>query len=475
MHAGVAVSLAVALTLLINLLALQLPWRWDLSSTGIHELSRRTHETLGRLSGRIRLIAFFERDHVMVEPVRHLLEEYRAAALSNPDLTLDVIYVDPRRDLAMAEKVARDYETEMNVIVIDADGASTVVTASQLVQEDIDLWGGGGRRLIGFQGEGVISSALWSVTRPEKPCVYVTAGHGERQLTSYHEQTGYSGIARKMRMDNLSTKSLMLAEAASVPGECAVLMIAGPTTRFAVQEIRKLEHFLARGGRIMMLLDRESDGGLSELTAKWGIELTDHLAVGWSLTGRELVVNQYGDHPVARHLRNTMTIFTTPRALRLTSGTATGQADRPVVTALAMGDERSWEETDPLQAETRPQFDEGKDLPGPVVVAASAERGASAELEGDLPSARIVVIGDSHLVANQLLDSAVGGNGDFFMNALNWLLERDALMGVAPQTEGILRVTLPKGHWRGLSVLMGLVWPGLFAALGVMVCLVRRV
>ena len=374
MHAGVAATIAVGLVILVNLLARQVPWRLDLSTSELHALSRRTHETLARLSGRVRIIAFFERNHVMVEPVRHLLEEYRAAALSNPDLTLDVIYVDPKRDLAMAEKVAREYEAELNAVIIDIGGASTVVRANALVQEDFDLWGGGGRRLVGFQGEGAISSALWSITRPEKPVVYVTVGHGERETGSFHEQTGYSGIAREMKMDSLLVKPLLLVEAESVPEDAAVLLIAGPTTRFAAQEIRKVEQYLARGGRVLMLIDHESDGGLSGLVGEWGIELSDHIGVDESLTGQVLVVSHYGNHPAAKHLRNTMTVFTTPRALHPSQESDGARADRPVVTPLALGNESSWEETDPLQAP--PHFDSEVDLPGPVVVAASAELGA---------------------------------------------------------------------------------------------------
>jgi hypothetical protein len=68
----------------------------------------------------------------------------------------------------------------------------------------------------------------------------------------------------------------------------------------------------------------------------------------------------------------------------------------------------------------------------------------------------------------------VGGNVDFFMNAVNWLLERDSLLGIAPKVQGELRLDMDRRQLRIMFALMVLALPATFAAVGVLVWFRRR-
>jgi len=80
----------------------------------------------------------------------------------------------------------------------------------------------------------------------------------------------------------------------------------------------------------------------------------------------------------------------------------------------------SWaEQTDPFTSQTI-EFNEGVDIPGPVTVAASAE---NLDTTG-----RLVVIGDSDIIANSSLNQSTYSNDRFVLNAANWATESEDVL-----------------------------------------------
>jgi ABC-type uncharacterized transport system involved in gliding motility auxiliary subunit len=93
-------------------------------------------------------------------------------------------------------------------------------------------------------------------------------------------------------------------------------------------------------------------------------------------------------------------------------------------------------------------------------------------MEVELQPTRMVIVGDSVLVANGAL---LGGyNTDFFMNALNWLLERNETLTIASREPATIQVALDRDHLRQLSALVVAGLPGLVVLLGLMVWAHRR-
>jgi len=197
--------------------------------------------------------------------------------------------------------------------------------------------------------------------------------------------------------------------------------------------------------------------------------------VGLTLTGRELVVMEYGEHPVTRRLKNITTVFYQPRPVEPDSGqSSSGETpvDRPRVTVLAANTREGWLEMNP--AEPPPRFDSKTDRQGPVPIAVAVEKGPVTGIEVELKPARLVVVGDSLFVSNGALSEGVGGNEDFFLSAVNWLLERDALMGISPKKPGELRLEMDRERLRFAFLLVVIGIPGAVALVGVAVWIKRR-
>ncbi len=99
------------------------------------------------------------------------------------------------------------------------------------------------------------------------------------------------------------------------------------------------------------------------------------------------------------------------------------------------------------------------------------EKAPSGKSTAEAKPTRIIVIGDSYFVCNAALSSAVGGNIDFFMSAMNWLAEREQLMGIAPRVPGELHLDMSR---KQINLAFLVVMVGMPAGIAVIGLIVRR-
>src|SRR5207244_10379045 len=111
-----------------------------------------------------------------------------------------------------------------------------------------------------------------------------------------------------------------------------------------------------------------------------------------------------------------------------------GSADRPQVTELVKTPPAFWGETD-LESQNMQKDD--KDIAGPLPLACAVEMGKPQGVDVDIGDTRLVVVGTSSFVDN---NSLAGGDVDFFMNSLNWLLKREQLAAVSPKVPDEFRL-----------------------------------
>jgi ABC-type uncharacterized transport system involved in gliding motility auxiliary subunit len=326
---------------------------------------------------------------------------------------------------------------------------------------------------IAFNGENAFSSAIQSIVQHRRPVVYFLQGHGEGAIDDHDRRTGYSQLAREIRRDNIDVKTLTFGPDHAVPQDCDVLIVLGPEKRLSVPECDLLSDYLQQNVRLMVLIDAFTDTGIARLLQEWGVHLADDLVVDASrtLTGRELFVTEYGTHPIVEHMEGITSIFYLPRSVEPVADETETQAavDRPHVTPLAFSSEAGWAETD-LEASVA-EFEPGADRPGPIPIAAAIEKGPVPGIDVRIRPTRLVVFGDSDFIANGAL---AGGGMDLFMSALNWLLERDAAIGIAPRPFIEAKLLINKQQINRLFWMAVCGLPGIVALLGGLVWLRRR-
>lgn len=465
LNACICVLIALGALAIVNRLACRYYYRWDQSSRDYYSLSDKTKMLLGSIDADIDVVAFFQKNHEHFNDVKNLLKEYEYEAAKTKSLNLTIHFIDPDRDLARTKELAMKYDVpKPNVIVFEAGGRRKYVRAKDIAQYDHSLQENRAvKKKVGFRGEEVFSSAIQGIVQGSTPTVYCLTGHGERDISDKNEQVGYSGIARAMLRDNMAVKRLLLTKKTGVPEDCSVLLVAGASRKLSSVELEILSEYLTNGGRACFLVDPARTTGVEELLQSWGVKLEPEIVVGMTLTGRELIVTQYGNHPVTRNLRNVATMFYRPRSVESIAPHDSS------VTVLAFNTRQGWAEKNLKQ--TTPVFDAGIDRVGPIGVVVAVEKASSGGATVEAKPTRIIVIGDSYFVCNAALSSAVGGNIDFFMSAMNWLAEREQLMGIAPKVPGELHLDMSR---KQINMAFLIVMGGMPAGIAVIGLIVRR-
>ncbi|HYT75510.1 MAG TPA: Gldg family protein [Vicinamibacterales bacterium] len=458
--AAASVLIVLAILVAINYLGSRHNKRWDLTAARQYSLSDQTKKVLKDLKDPVKIRVFARSDEF--QRFRDRLDEY-----SYQSKQVQIEYIDPEKKPAVAQQYG---VTSLGTIVFDYKGRTEKVTGD---------------------GEQELTNALIKVVQGRQPKVYFTQGHGEKDTTSA-DRGGYNGINSALASDNFVVDKLVLAQQTAVPGDADVLIIAGPKTDFLAGEIEMLKAYLARGGKILLMLDpvlkadAQQPAALQALLKDWGIEADNDIVLDVSGAGRLAlgtdesvpVAATYPPHPITENF-NLLTAYPLARSMTPVEGGVSGH----VAQKLVETSRNSWGETN-LKSLTGGQpakLDEG-DKKGPVSLAAAvsapaanpppAKEAAKPAETPKKPETRIVAFGDSDFASNAAL--GVTGNRDLFLNSVNWLAQQENLISIRPRDPEDRRITLTADQERRIFYLTVLLVPGLVLLAGVQTWWRRR-
>lgn len=463
-------ALVLAVVVMVNYLGARWYQRFYLNSATRMNLSPRTTGLLKSITNRVQITIFYDRDHPLYSSVSALLNEYRDA-----NSHLHVATVDYLRDAGAAEKIKAGYKnhlagvTNKNLIIFDCEERVKVVNGNALAEYVLEQVPNETerefrRKPTAFLGEKMFSSALLSVTSPKPLKAYYLTNHGEHRLDGTDE-AGYLMFNSVLEQNYIKVETLSLLGTNTVPGDCNLLVIAGPTAPLGDAEREKIDDYLHQGGRLFALLNFASlarPTGLEKILAGWGVEAGDRtLTDPKNTTGHsDVVALDFSGHPIVNPLIGSPLHLVLPRAMgRLNVGNP--PADAPRVEELAF---------------TSPAATAGDGVargPRSFSLAVAVEKGRVPGVITDRGSTRLVAVGDSQFLDNQMIESAC--NKDFLGYAINWLLERTQLMqGLGPRPIKEFRLTMTKSQLHTVQWILLAAMPGAVLVFGGLVWLRRR-
>jgi len=436
---GIATGACVVATLLaVNWgVAAVAPVSWDVTEQQRFTLSSQTRDVLTQLEGTVTVTLLAESE---VRTARERTFDDSAAMLS--DLLKQYKQHAPRFEI---ERVtANDSVTGQRLKQRFPDiAAPCVVVTYQLPGEEprhevlqhedlAEFHGAPLGRVAGidFFAEQTVTAALVRLVEGQPQVkVYCLSGHGEASLISEGADStrSLSELADYLRMGGVEMQTLDLRQATHIPADADVVLLAGPQAEFDAADEAKLEMYFKHGGSGLLLLDlvqNHRDGavlptGLDRLLRKQGVLLGNDLVVTTTIdnqlstAARALPAD--GDHPLARTMPRASLDFLQARSVRLLPVTA---APTAVCTPLLLSPAgpHCWAETD-VVSRNLPQWNAGRDLPGPVSLAVAVER-----TDRTTPAPMLVVVGDAEFATNRGM-SGPGqyAAGTFVLRSLHWL------------------------------------------------------
>ncbi len=463
----------LAVVAMVNYLSRDYFLRWQVSARTKIELTPRTLSLLHSITNRVRVILYYDRKEPLYSTVADVLNQY---TLVNPKISVQT--VDYLRDPTAAQKIKTDYklasatekdlvlfECESRVVPIDGKALTRIIYEQVPGEKEREFR----RKPTEFEGETRFSAALLAVTSPKPLLACFLQDHHEHPPDSGGD-FGYLKFINVLNQNYVAVQSLSLLGTNTVPPDCSLLIIAGPTDAISEPELEKLDHYLAQGGRMLVLFRANSISketgqeitGLQKILAKWGVDVgtqviedPDHFVS----SRRDMVVTSFNQkHSLVNPLLGSGLYLTMPRTVaRLKS--AAPPADAPRVEELALTGPRA-------QAGHA-----GRPQAFPLIVA--VEKGAIQGVLTERGATRIVVAGDSFFLANAWIDSA--GNRDFAGYAINWLLNRAQLLeGIGPRPVREYKIVMSNTQLQRAQWLLLAALPGGVLMLGGIVRLRRR-
>ncbi len=409
--AGVA---GLILLLLVNLAAQRYHVRLDWTAGQRYSVSEQTVRILKELQGPIKVTGFFvAADAIQAAQqaaLTGLLDEYR---FHSDKISYE--FVDP----ALKPALAKQYG-------ISGYGA----LALEMGQRRTETFA------LDEQG---LTAAILKVSRSQGPALYFIAGHGERDPNASAE-AGYAGIKRELERDNYRVEKLDLAGTAGVvPADAAALLIISPQAEFTPAERGAIMGYARAGGRVLLTCDPGDDAVDSAWLAEWGLRVRDDLVI--DPTNAFIgdiaapTATSYPWHTITKGLNGAPTFFPFVRSLEALSPAPANMQVAPLV----MSGAESWGETH-YAARQQVKLDAEEDTAGPLMLAAAVQETTR--------QGRLVVFGGSFFVANGILSSVRGefGNGQLFLNAVNWLTEDTELFAIRSRQPQERRVTLSRAQ-----------------------------
>ncbi len=439
----------LGILIVLNILLGRINYRLDTTAAKQFSLADQTRKVLRRLDTDVKAIGFFKSGNEF--QAEELFKEY-----ANISSRFKFEFVDPDKKPGRAKRYnVRTYGT----IVIEAMGKEEKI--NKVTEQEL-------------------TNAMIKVTREGQKKVLFVQGHGEKEI-GVSDNQGLSKAKTALEEQNYLVEQQVIAQMDSIPADATVLVFAGPRSDMFPQEADMVKNYLDRGGKVMFMLDPESPAGFSGFAGEWGIDVGNDIVVDASGIGQLFgtgptfpIVSQYEDHAITEDF-GVMTFFPEARSVSKAEDASAGIT----VYEIAKTSQRSWAETSPISGE-QIAYDPGQDRMGPISLFAVAEKGAASpsarEDKYDLGSgdvkARLVVVGDSDFSINGYF--SVQGNGNLFLNAVNWLAQEEDLISVRAKDPEDRRLNLTQKQSRMILYLGVILLPLLIFVFGIWIYVKRK-
>src|SRR6266851_4757707 len=473
----VQIGLVLFLAAMINYLGFQHYRRWDLSRDKKYALSDKTKRFLGTIKNKMRVTVFFAPNNPIGGDVQNLLTEYQYAAKGK----IDVENIDPERNLSRAKEIFDKYKvvSDESLLILDYQGRNKTVKASEMAEVDQgNAMFGDQPKIAAFKGEQAITGALIDLVEGKKNTLGYVLGHKEPPIA---ENGPLSVLKTFVENENIKFQELNLFEVPAVPGEIKTIFIDGPQYDFSDREMKLLRDFWTKQGRILLLLDPAAKTPkLIAFLNELGVKVNDDRLMAMVRTGIEEVAllqdvqaRFLPESPITKRLADARAIFPCG------TSSITLQSDR-VRTAniklqpLLQAEKGYWAEADYRSADqAKFQADAAKNPDALHTIAVSIEQGGSGDERVQVNSSRMVVISNALFIQDVALRQGQQAL-DFISGSVNWLMNREQLIGIAPKVPKTLTFSLDESAFRNVRWLILVLMPLVPAIIGFAVWWQRR-
>lgn len=486
--------LLLAVIVLLNVVVYaSMPYSFNWTrSQGLYSLSNRSKQILEGLKEPTRVYVLMSQGSEGYQDVRTLLENTQAYSPR-----LRVVTVSPEQNSATYRQLLKDYPKLQEARKPSMFGGATggrgllVVYGPEsaerpphdfIPEEDLivdparnphaAMQDPEKKQAYEFRGEDLVMTSLsFLASDQRRPVVYFSEGNGELNVSP---QGGGSELADRLKKDNYQVRRLFwgvapeggAADAAvvfsqkstagphQVPDDAKALVFAGPRSAVPKEVLDAVDRYMDRGGKLVLLaglvVDPKkgiSDLGLKDFLGKYGVELGNDFVLRFTGNPNDdptiVLGKTAGGTAIAKAFEDYDFPLLAPRTVKAGSGTA-GYRAQTLMEVRPRANQILWAETDFAALRSPLRYVLGQWQSGDLVRKQSREPLPVAVTVTDQQQrGRMVVFGNAVVFSDEVLADAP--YPDLFAGALEWLAERPANIGIAPQKSNIFTMRNPQG------------------------------
>jgi ABC-2 type transport system permease protein len=489
----VQITILLVLAVMVNYLGFEHYRRWDLSRDQKFALSDKTKRFVRTMKGKARITVFFLPNDAIGSDVQGMLTEFQYAAKGK----VDVENINLERNLTRAKELLNKYKvvTGEDILIIDYDGRNKTVKASEMAEIDPgNPMFGEPAKVLAFKGEQAVTSALMELVEGRKNTLGYVIGHKEPPVAeppppnpmapNPASETKTSPV-RVMKTfienENIKFQELNLFEVGAIPAELKAIIINGPQYDFSDREMNLLRDFWEKQGRILLLLDPAAKTPkLNAFLDQLGVKVNDDRLMAMVKTGiqevaliRDVQAQFLSDSPITKRLAGARGIFP-GGASSLTLEPDRVRLANIRLQPIVQAEKGYWAETDyTSENQAKFQVDAVRNAETLHTLGVSIEKGGSADERVQANSSRMVVVTNATFIQ----DIAIRQDQqplDFISGCVNWLLNREQLIGIAAKVPQTLTFGLDENALRNLRWLVLFIMPLIPAVVGFAVWWQRR-
>lgn len=469
---AVQVVLIVIVFFQVNYLSCRRHSTWDLTQNQRFTLSDTTKNYLESIGGEVRIVTAFLGTSELYPEVKGLVSEYDR--IGGDRIVAE--YLDLSRSRARIAELKDKYQLRFSgdqVVILGGSDRVKVIPAEELVSRDSNSG-----RVVQFRGEEVLTASLLAVTEQQQRKIYlVTGGRPADELVPIAAQIQPLAAAQNARLESIVLEGLQ-----SIPDDADALFFPGHAKDISERELEMVKEFweVRQGGLLIFLDPGAKTPNLDLLLRENGAAPNpDRVLTVVNIPG---VASQPSyEVPVGLMPGGGPTRDLPALSTRLPGRTKSldvlfeddlllSENIRP--RPLMVASQGYWGEREFQNEEIsyNPDIDNGP--PDLVYTAASVEKGAPGDPDLEKGSSRLVVVGNASLISPDGNTSKVAA--DFTMASLNWIMNREELMGISPRRPTAFTLNISPADFGVLQSLAIFVLPGLALIVGGYVWLRRR-
>jgi hypothetical protein len=475
--------IVAVIVLMINYVGFNRYKRWDLSGYNKYALSELTKRFLKLLKKDVNIYVFFSPTSQgagaeVYYDLQNLLKEYEFAGKRK----IHIETVDPYRNLTRTRElqVKFNFGADENLVILDYQNRKKILRVADMAEYDPPGMFSETPQVKGFRGEQIITSALIELTEDKETKIGFISGHGEPSLEN---GSPLSRFKEYVERQNIKLEPLNLTNLERIPTEYATVILTGPKYDLGDRDFSLLRNYWNEQGRIFILLDpKVKTPKLDQFLTEFGIRPDPDLIVTQFKTGIEeqsVTLDVYAqflpETSFLRALSQATGYFPGGTCSLSIDESKVAQGGLTVTRALTPAAPNYWGDKDEiLYSQKTPTYAQGIDLPPPLYFGVALEKGSIKDARVQLhSSSRMIVLGNADFVRNESLSESPP-DVDFVLMSVNWLADREQLVGIAPKAARTFTLNLSDRQMNEIVLLTVAGIPMLIALLGLGVWSMRR-